>query len=699
MEIRSYAERVLTSETLAAKLLAPGPLTDVHPGGAATLPEAPARPDGLRFSEIRARAPLPRPGDLGDPAARVVLLHAFANHELLAMELMARLLLRGEALPGPFRRGLAHILSEEQIHLQLYLERLAAHGARFGDLSVNRFLWDCVAPAEGVLDFCARMGLTFEAANLDHALDWAAALRRAGDEESARVLDRVYRDELGHVRHALRWFQAELPDDADLWGAWTERLSLPLSPERARGRVLSVEARRQAGFDEDFIEALSLAAFSKGRLPTVRLFNPDAEAQVASGDPAFSPDGPAEVLARDLDLLPAQLAVRDDVVVVRRPPRPAFLRQLQAAGLTLPQIVVAPDPRRLGESELLGRKIGAIDPWGWSPASAAWVEPLLPGLREGALRGWREGWRSLYSKVTAHQTLLELLTLQDCDGGLVSAEELGRPAGSEAEALALAAEIRALGHEFVLLKAAFGTAGRGGRRLRAATLGEADRRWLAAALAQGPVLVQPWLDRVLDLSFHLDVGLDGTVSHRGATRFFTTAAGRYLGTWVGPMHTDVPTPILRFLHRDGQDPRWLHRLSRAVTDRVGRLAVGLGYAGPIGVDAFVYRRGEALRLQPLVEINPRATMGRVGLALRARLAPGREGLFVVLSRSDLKQSGYKSFLEWSRALPPALYEQGRVAGGVWFPTDPEPAVGFASALAAGPDRESCMAALRLYSIL
>jgi len=695
MEIRAYAERVLTSEALADKLLPPGPLTDAHPGDAGRLPETPARPEGLRFVEIRARAPLPRPGELADPAARVVLLHAFANHELLAMELMARLLLRGLALPAAFRRGLAHILHEEQIHLGLYLDRLAAHGARFGELPVNRFLWDCVAPAEGVRDFCARMGLTFEAANLDHALDWATALRRAGDEESAAVLDRVYRDELGHVRHALHWFKAELPEGADLWATWTGLLSLPLSPERARGRVLSVEARRQAGFDEDFIEALSLASFSKGRLPTVRLFNPDAEAQVAAGDPAFLPQGPAEALARDLDLLPAQLAVRDDVVVVRRPPRPAFLRQLQAAGMTLPQIVVAPDPCRLGESELLGRKIGAIDPWAWSPASAAWVAPLLPGLRAGAQAAWQERWRDLYSKVTAHQELLGLLALQACDDGLVTASELGASASSEAEVRELAAGILARGYGSALIKAAFGTAGRGGRRLRSAAAGEADRRWLAAALAQGPVVVQPWLDRVLDLSFHLDVAMDGTVAWRGGTRFFTTASGRYQGTWVGPVQTDVPTPILRFLHQDGRDPRWLHRLSRTVADRVGARAAALGYAGPIGIDAFVYRRGEELRLQPLVEINPRTTMGRVGLALRARLASGVEGLFVVLSRSDLKQAGYNSFLEWSRARGPAICQEGRITGGVWFPTDPEPAAEFASALAVGVDRATCLHALGL----
>ena len=34
-----------------------------------------------------------------------------------------------------------------------------------------------------------------------------ARLERAGDHESAAVLDRIYRDEIGHVAAGMRWFE------------------------------------------------------------------------------------------------------------------------------------------------------------------------------------------------------------------------------------------------------------------------------------------------------------------------------------------------------------------------------------------------------------------------------------------------------------------------------------------------------------
>lgn len=687
MEIRAYAEQVLFAESLADKLVSPPRWTDDAPGPAIRLPDSPTRPSGLRFEDMRAREPMPRMRELADPAARAVLLHAFANHELLAMELMALFLLRCPEAPPAFRRGLAHILSEEQIHFRLYLDRLAALGLEFGSLPVNRFLWDCVAGAAEVEDFTARMGLTFEAANLDHALDFGAALREAGDPESAAVLDRVYQDEIRHVQHARFWFQRELPEGADLWSAWTGRLMMPLNPERAKGRTLSVEARRAVGLPEDFIEKLALYACSKGRAPTVRLFNPDAERQVASGDPALKTEGPFAALAADLDLLPAQLCSRDDVVIVRRPPRPAFLRQLQQGGLTLPQLVVAPDLQRLDQTELAGRKLSAVEPWGWSPASAAWLAPLTTQISGPAAAGWTADRRPLYTKGLAATLLREFLTLQQ-DDGLCSLDDAGTLCADRAQVEAAVASVLDAGHRRALLKAPFGTAGRGARRV--AALQDLDARWLDEALSDdAPVVVQPWLDRLLDLSFHLDVGPDGRGRFRGTTRFFTTPAGRYLGTWVGTSFGPVTQEITRFLHGQGRDRRWLNRVSEAVCALVGAEAAARGHRGPLGIDAFVYRQGGALRLQPLVEINPRVTMGRVGLALRDRVASQRAALFVVMSRGDLKQTGYKSFLEWSETREPVDCEGARVRQGVWFLTDPQPATDFCAALAVGEDLAHC----------
>jgi uncharacterized ferritin-like protein (DUF455 family) len=46
-----------------------------------------------------------------------------------------------------------------------------------------------------------------EARGLDVTPEMIARLERAGDRDSAAVLDRIYRDEIGHVAVGRRWFE------------------------------------------------------------------------------------------------------------------------------------------------------------------------------------------------------------------------------------------------------------------------------------------------------------------------------------------------------------------------------------------------------------------------------------------------------------------------------------------------------------
>ena len=55
--------------------------------------------------------------EIEQPRARGLLLHGFANHELLALELMGLTLLRFPDAPTAFRLDVARTLSEEQVHL------------------------------------------------------------------------------------------------------------------------------------------------------------------------------------------------------------------------------------------------------------------------------------------------------------------------------------------------------------------------------------------------------------------------------------------------------------------------------------------------------------------------------------------------------------------------------------------------------
>src|SRR4029079_6314334 len=165
---------------------------------------APGRPATLQIVPGPA-ARVPPIAGMRDPAQRVRILHALANHELQAIELFAWALLAYPAAPLAFRRGLVAILADEQRHFALYCERLAAFGVTFGQHPVTGHFWNKLDHLATPLDFVCAMGLTFENANLDFAGDYAAAARACGDEATAAALDQVHSDEISHVHFGWIW--------------------------------------------------------------------------------------------------------------------------------------------------------------------------------------------------------------------------------------------------------------------------------------------------------------------------------------------------------------------------------------------------------------------------------------------------------------------------------------------------------------
>src|ERR1041385_7308822 len=89
MELREFAERVLFATTLEEKLLRPTTITDEWPGRSLVTPAVPGRPAELQFKVTgTSRDNFPGTKNLEQESERGRLLHFFANHELLATELM-----------------------------------------------------------------------------------------------------------------------------------------------------------------------------------------------------------------------------------------------------------------------------------------------------------------------------------------------------------------------------------------------------------------------------------------------------------------------------------------------------------------------------------------------------------------------------------------------------------------------------------
>ncbi|RLB46971.1 MAG: DUF455 domain-containing protein [Deltaproteobacteria bacterium] len=249
----AWAYDYVLGSTLLGKLEPPAPPEDraLAPASRPLRLEAPGRPPELEVRSVGVRA---RRGGLRGEKARARLVHAFHHHELQAAELMCWALLAFPEAPAAFREGLVRIALDEVRHMGFYREHLTALGYSVGDFPVRDWFWERVPRVTSPAAFVAVMGMGFEGGNLDHAARFTERFRDVGDDLGARVQEQVGREEIAHVRFAVRWFE-EFTGKAD-FETWARHLPAPLSPMVMRGKPVQRELRLRAGMSEDFVEEM-----------------------------------------------------------------------------------------------------------------------------------------------------------------------------------------------------------------------------------------------------------------------------------------------------------------------------------------------------------------------------------------------------------------------------------------------------------
>jgi uncharacterized ferritin-like protein (DUF455 family) len=696
MELREFAERVLFATTLEEKLLRPADITDERPGVAFVTPAAPGRPKELQFKVTgEARNSFPGTRNLDQESERGKLLHFFANHELLATELMALVLLRFPEAPAAFRKGVYQTLRDEQEHSQLYLQRMNECGIHFGELPVSGYFWRSVSVMENPMDYVSSLCLTFEQANLDFARHYARGFATAGDAATAALLEKIYRDEIGHVAYGLKWFRRWKNPTENDWDAFCRQLKFPLSPQRAKGISLNIAGRRAAGFDAQFIAELDVFSQSKGRTPNVFVFNPFAEARIAHGR-SFNPTKHQAHLASDLANLPQFLCRQDDIVLVNQKPSVEFLSGVKQAGFALPEFVELtwsaglrpgkfqdePSQRAMPEAgaptafaSLATRKLGRLRPWAWGPDSVELFEPIftnLTGEKRTANGSFNPDIAKLYSKAWSAallNTILgrrrgdesqiknakfsqSLLTSSPTNDWLCTEAEVGMAVSSLDEALAVITTIRRRGHHKIVVKEALGLAGSNAMRLFEPEILETQRRWITNAVANDrQLVVEPWLERALDFSVQLEMTDDG-LKLCGYTGLINDAKGQFQANTAMPGHQKkIPANVIALFPEPPDIAQRLHALYAAIFAVLEAELRRANYHGPVGIDAFAYRDAAGkVRLKPIVEINPRYTMGRLTVELMKHVGPGSRGLFRLISRKQALAKGFESFAAYGHSL-------------------------------------------------
>jgi uncharacterized ferritin-like protein (DUF455 family) len=251
-DVEAWAEHYVESSLLSVKLAPPAVPPRFRTHAVPRRLTSPGRPAEFRAAKRGERTP--KHEALRQPVYRARALHAFFHHELQAAELMCWGLLAFSDAELDFRKGLLGICLDEIRHMNLYREHIESLGSALGDFGVRDWFWKRIPTCKTKLSFVAVMGMGFEAANLEHARDFAARFRQAGDEVGASMQERIAAEESGHVSFATRWF-TRWTGGCD-FETWSNELPPPLSPWVLHGVPVAREARLRAGMPAEFIAAL-----------------------------------------------------------------------------------------------------------------------------------------------------------------------------------------------------------------------------------------------------------------------------------------------------------------------------------------------------------------------------------------------------------------------------------------------------------
>jgi uncharacterized ferritin-like protein (DUF455 family) len=217
------------------------------------VPGRPARPQLVPPGSVAQRA-------VGTPEGRAALLHALAHIEFNAIGLALDHVWRFAGLPEAYYRDWLRVAAEEANHFTLLRGRLLDAGHDYGDFPAHDGLWEMARrTADDPLSRMALVPRTLEARGLDASPAVRAKFVAIGDAESARVIDLILRDEIGHVAVGNRWFRF-LCDrrSLDPMAAYREA-ALRCRAPRPRG-PFNVAARLQAGFTPQEVDELQHSA-------------------------------------------------------------------------------------------------------------------------------------------------------------------------------------------------------------------------------------------------------------------------------------------------------------------------------------------------------------------------------------------------------------------------------------------------------
>jgi uncharacterized ferritin-like protein (DUF455 family) len=221
------------------------------------MPDRPARPDQ---PELLPPNRMPKRGKGGSERGRIALIHALAHIEFAAIDLAFDAVGRfGGAFPRGFTDDWMKVGADEAMHFALLDRRLRQLGSFYGAMPAHDGLWDAAAAtAHDRLARLAVVPMVLEARGLDVTPATIERFAAADDTPTRRILERILKDEVGHVRAGTIWFESACAEE----GFAPETTWQGLVRTHFRGLLkppFNDSARDSAGLTREYYAALAVS--------------------------------------------------------------------------------------------------------------------------------------------------------------------------------------------------------------------------------------------------------------------------------------------------------------------------------------------------------------------------------------------------------------------------------------------------------
>lgn len=220
------------------------------------MPDVPGRPDA---PILVAPTQMPKRKKGGSLKMRIAILHALAHIEFVAIDLALDAAGRfGHSFPREFTDDWMAVAADEAMHFALLDRRLKQLGSHYGALPAHDGLWG--AAYETRHDAAARLAvvpMVLEARGLDVTPAMVERFKANDDFISAKILTRIYNDEIRHVGAGTRWYESHCKimnhDTIEYWKILVQK--------HFRGKLkppFNDSARHSAGLTLDYYMPLAI---------------------------------------------------------------------------------------------------------------------------------------------------------------------------------------------------------------------------------------------------------------------------------------------------------------------------------------------------------------------------------------------------------------------------------------------------------